>query len=162
QGVGAARRRSTAVLMARPVEIETKLSFAGLADLLEPVLDDVLPELPGPQRRAFEGALLITPARAHPDPRGVALPLLRAPRPPAAPPPPAQPRGLLSRFAAWQCLAPSSPQVPPSAARPLARERVGFLTPRRSDEHCPPARELEPALPSRQLERLSLGPLGVA
>ncbi len=78
EGIASARRRSCLVLTARPVEIETKLSFAGLADLLEPVLDDVLPELPRPQRRAFEAALLLAPARGLPDPRGVAAAFLGA------------------------------------------------------------------------------------
>src|SRR5262249_17632444 len=58
-GIEAARHSSARVLIARPVEIETKLSFAGLNDLLEPVAEEVLPELPDPQRQAFEAALLI-------------------------------------------------------------------------------------------------------
>jgi DNA-binding CsgD family transcriptional regulator len=155
-GVGAARRRSTAVLMARPVEIETKLSFAGLADLLEPVLDDVLPELLGPQRRALEVALLITPARTHPDPRGVAVAFLNALRALA------HDRRVLVAIDDWQWLDSSSQQVTAFAARRLGPEPVGFLVTRRSDERNPSARELEPALPFRQLERISLGPLGVA
>jgi hypothetical protein len=40
------------VLMARPAESEARLSCSGLADLLEKVVDEVLPALPAPQRRA--------------------------------------------------------------------------------------------------------------
>ncbi|HEY2542791.1 MAG TPA: AAA family ATPase, partial [Gaiellaceae bacterium] len=46
------------ILEARPVEAERSLGFAALADLLEPIADEALPELPKPQRRAFEAALL--------------------------------------------------------------------------------------------------------
>ncbi|MGH2971766.1 MAG: LuxR C-terminal-related transcriptional regulator [Gaiellaceae bacterium] len=46
------------ILEARPVEAERSLGFSALADLLEPVADEALPELPRPQRRALEAALL--------------------------------------------------------------------------------------------------------
>lgn len=61
------------VLSCRGAETEAKLSFAGLADLLEPVPDEALDSLPGPQRRALDVALLRTdPEGAAPDPRAVA------------------------------------------------------------------------------------------
>src|SRR6185369_1184803 len=47
------------VLACRPAGAEARLSFAALADLLEPHLDAVLPSLPAPQRRALEAALLL-------------------------------------------------------------------------------------------------------
>lgn len=53
------------VLTARPAEAEIGLAFAALADLLDPVVDDVLPALPDPQRRALAIALL----REEPGPR---------------------------------------------------------------------------------------------
>src|SRR6266511_4328601 len=58
-GVDAAGDRSLRVLTASPVEAETKLSFAALGDLLANALDDVLPALAVPQRRALEIALLL-------------------------------------------------------------------------------------------------------
>ena len=131
---GAARRRSTLVLTARPVEIETKLSFAGLNDLLEPVVEDVLPELPGPQRRAFEVALLIAPAREQPDPRGVAAAFLSALRTLA------HDRQVLVAIDDLQWLDSSSLQVIGFAARRLGPEPVGFLFTRRTDERGSPAR----------------------
>ena len=72
-GVELARARHFQVLTAIPAQAETRLSFAGLADLLSPVLADVLPALPGPQRRALEIALLLEDARWVPaagSPRG--------------------------------------------------------------------------------------------
>ena len=45
------------VLSCRPSEVEAGFSFVGLADLLGGVVDDVLPDVPRPQRRALEAAL---------------------------------------------------------------------------------------------------------
>ena len=75
-GVEAARERGFRVLTARPVEAEQQLALTGLADLLDGVVEDVLPELTAPQRRALEVALLIEDADEQvSDPRalGVAL-----------------------------------------------------------------------------------------
>jgi DNA-binding CsgD family transcriptional regulator len=73
----AARRRAEAsgfrVLACRPAEAETKLAFSALADLLDPVADEALPELPGPQSRALAVALLRADAEGVAlDPRAVA------------------------------------------------------------------------------------------
>jgi hypothetical protein len=73
----AAVRRSYRVLECCPVSAEAQLAYAALADLFDGVPDDVLAELPGPQRRAVEVALL----REEPDvegslPRAVAVGLL--------------------------------------------------------------------------------------
>jgi DNA-binding CsgD family transcriptional regulator len=57
-----ARRRSMRVLLCRPTAAEAQLSFAGLGDLLEPVLPEGLSELPDPQRSALEVALLLRAA----------------------------------------------------------------------------------------------------
>jgi DNA-binding CsgD family transcriptional regulator len=61
-GVDAALERGYRVLTARIGEAETKLAFTALGDLLEPVVDEALPELPEPQRAALEVALLRTEA----------------------------------------------------------------------------------------------------
>ena len=50
------------VLAHRAVEAEAGLAFTGLADLLTPVLDDVLPTLAPPRRRALAVALLLEDA----------------------------------------------------------------------------------------------------
>ena len=57
-GLEEARVRGFQVLAARPAEAEQSLANVGLSDLFENVLDDVLPELPAPRRRALEVALL--------------------------------------------------------------------------------------------------------
>ncbi len=46
------------VLAVRPAESEARMSFASLADLLEPVADTLLPKLEAPQRAVLEVALL--------------------------------------------------------------------------------------------------------
>jgi DNA-binding CsgD family transcriptional regulator len=48
------------VLRARPLEVESELGFAGLSELLRPVLH-LLDRLPGPQKAALSGALALGP-----------------------------------------------------------------------------------------------------
>lgn len=56
--VAQARERGLCALSTRVIESEAKLGFAALGDLLEPVVDDLLAELPEPQRQALAVALL--------------------------------------------------------------------------------------------------------
>ena len=78
-GLELARERDVRVLTAIPATAETRLSFAALADLLGPVLPEVLTSLPPPQRRALEVALLLDDAEGSPpDQRAVAFAFLRA------------------------------------------------------------------------------------
>ena len=72
-----AEARGLRVLRARPAESESRLAFSSLADLLGPVLQDVLGELPPPQRRALDAALLIDDG-ARADRRAVGAGLLSA------------------------------------------------------------------------------------
>jgi hypothetical protein len=46
------------MLLSRPGPSETRLTYAGLLDVLEAVEDDVFAALPAPQRRALDAALL--------------------------------------------------------------------------------------------------------
>lgn len=79
QALARAAARSFTVLPCRPVEAETKLAFASLADLLEPVAEAVLPGLPEPQRLALEVALMrASPPGIPPSPRAVATAVLSA------------------------------------------------------------------------------------
>ena len=58
---------------------ESRLTFAGLADLIGPVLGEVLPQLAPPQASALESALAISgPAASLPDERAVAFGLFGA------------------------------------------------------------------------------------
>ena len=50
EAVDHARARGLRVLTARPVESERTLAHAGLGDLFDDALDDVLPALPPPRR----------------------------------------------------------------------------------------------------------------
>ena len=53
------------VLATRPVEAELPLGHAGLGDILGPVAENVLPDLPEPQARALAAALSLD---AEPEP----------------------------------------------------------------------------------------------
>src|SRR5215207_7471954 len=73
-GIDAARARGMLVLFAEPAEVEQGLANAGLGDLFEGVLDDVLPALSAPRRRALEVALLVEEASGDPvDRRALAV-----------------------------------------------------------------------------------------
>jgi DNA-binding CsgD family transcriptional regulator len=72
--VEAVRGRGLRALSSRPAEAERGLAYAALGDLLDGVLEDVLPELTPPRRRALEVALLLEDAAGRPgDPRAVGL-----------------------------------------------------------------------------------------
>src|SRR5690349_7328201 len=51
-------------LSVRGIESETELPFAGLAELLDPILD-LVDSLPDPQPAAVRGALALGPATGH-------------------------------------------------------------------------------------------------
>jgi predicted ATPase len=79
RGVEEAASRGLRVLAHRAVEAEAGLAFTGLADLLAPVLDDVLPALSPPRRRALAVALLLEDAGdAPPDLGAIGLALMDA------------------------------------------------------------------------------------
>src|SRR5436853_2449867 len=59
-GVEHARVRGLRVLLTRPAEPERGLTHAGLGDLFENTLDEILPLLQTPRRHALEGAMLRT------------------------------------------------------------------------------------------------------
>ena len=65
-GVEHARAEGFTVLSSRPAEAERGLGHVGLVDLLEGVLDDVLPALLTPRRRALQVALLREEASGDP------------------------------------------------------------------------------------------------
>jgi DNA-binding CsgD family transcriptional regulator len=58
EAVARAERQAFHVLRAQPAESESKLSYAALADLVGSAYDRVRDELPEPQRRALDAALL--------------------------------------------------------------------------------------------------------
>ena len=77
EGLAGAQLRHYRTLSCGPVEAETRLSYAALGDLLEPILEEALPTLPEPQRQALEVALLRSPrSGARADQRAVSLAVL--------------------------------------------------------------------------------------
>jgi DNA-binding NarL/FixJ family response regulator len=151
-----ALERGYHVLRCRSSATETRLAFAALADLLGDVIDGVLPELPPPQRRALEVALLrAEPEQGTGDWRATAT-------------------GLLS---ALSSLAQSAPVVvaiddahwidrPSSralefAARRLGTRLVGFVVSTRPTEGSGAPLALERALRPESLTVVRPGPLSL-
>jgi DNA-binding CsgD family transcriptional regulator len=145
------RRR---VLRARPAESEAKLAFSSLADLIGGALEDVVEDLPLPQRRALEVALLVVDdGGARADRRAVAAGLLTALRALAAHTP------LLIAVDDVQWLDGSSAAALDFAVRRLRDEPVALLVARRVGDE-PGDAGLEYALPPERLLRVPVGPLG--
>ena len=72
-GAALAAERGMIVLQSAPATGDLRLAFAGLSDLLEPRLHDVIGELPAPQARALRVALLLEEAPPlPPEPRAIA------------------------------------------------------------------------------------------
>ena len=83
-GVAQAEEHGLRALMSRPAEAERGFAHVVLADLLEGVIQDVLPMLSAPRRRALEGALLVGNAAEDAlDPRALAVATTRASNRPA-------------------------------------------------------------------------------
>lgn len=77
EGLRRTREHGWRVLSARPTAAETRLSFAGLGDLLVRIDDAALDSLPEPQRRALDVALLRADSGTTPvDGRVVAVALV--------------------------------------------------------------------------------------
>src|SRR5262245_4506168 len=152
-GVDEARERGFRVLVSRPAETERSLAFAGLGDLLESALDDVVDELPPPRRRALEAALLVGESPEAADVRALgvavrnALELLAAAGP------------LVVAVDDVQWLDRTTATTLTFALRRL-ESPVVLLLARRMDGD-PLASELERALTYGAVQRLPVGPLSV-
>lgn len=152
-GVEYARTLGVRVLSSRPAEAERSLAHVGLSDLFESVVDEVLPALSVPQRRALEVALLLEEATAEAaDPRALgiatrsALQLLASDQP------------LLVAIDDLQWFDASSTRALAFALRRLRVENISFLLARRRVDGAPPT-ELERALGAEGVRRLPVGPL---
>ena len=156
EGLERARARDMRVLATRPGGAEVQLAFAGIADLLHNVLDQVLGELPPPQRRALAIALLVEdPDGAPPDDRAVGAAFLAALRTVAADGP------ALLAVDDVQWLDAASERALEFALRRLDDEQLAVLgTIRVSPEEAEPAGLLR-SFPHERLTRLPLGPLSV-
>jgi DNA-binding CsgD family transcriptional regulator len=154
-GVEHARAQGLRVLSSRPAEAERGLAHAGLGDLFDDVLDDVLPALSLPRRRALEVALLLEEASGDPvDHRALAVAV----------------REVLQRLSERepiliavddvQWLDPSSSSALVFALRRLGANRVLLLLARRLEDK-PQLSELEQVLGPERVQRLPVGPLSV-
>lgn len=150
-----ARAGGLLVLSSRPAEAERGLAHAGLGDLLEDVIDDVLPALSMARRRAMEVALLRDGASSGPvDDRALAvavrdvLQLLSDRR-----------RVLIAVDDVQWLDAPSSSALA-FAMRRIDASDVRVLLARRLPDGSQPS-WLVGALGSERVQRLALGPLSV-
>ncbi len=149
-----ARAQGARVLIARPTESEARLAFAGLADLLADIPDELFARLPEPQRVGLDAALLRAASARPPERRVVGagfLTLLRAL---------AGESEVVCAIDDLQWLDASSAAVVEFALRRLGEERVrGLFSVRATELARPPIPALERDL---QVEHLELGPLSVA
>ena len=149
-----ARARGARLLIARPTESEARLAFAGLADLLADVPDELFARLPEPQRVGLDAALLRAASARPPERRVVGagfLTLLRAL---------AGESEVVCAIDDLQWLDASSAAVVEFALRRIGEEPVRGLLSVRATEL---ARAPIPALDrDHQVEHLVLGPLSVA
>jgi DNA-binding CsgD family transcriptional regulator len=143
------------VLQARPAENEARLSYAGLADLVGDVFDDLRGALPPVQERALAAALL----RAEPDeaaePRTTATALV------AILAALAERQPVLVAIDDVQWLDPASEDALAFAARRLP-PRLGLLVTRRAQGGEELPLRLGRALPEDRVRRVVPGPLSLA
>jgi DNA-binding CsgD family transcriptional regulator len=141
------------VVTARPTESEARLSFAGLADMLEVVDDEIIALLPPPQRSAIDVALLRTNAVRAPSRRLVGTALLSILRELAG-------RGpVLLAVDDAQWLDPPTAAALEFSVRRLMQAPFRVVVSRRSDAARP---GFVLAIDDTRLRRLPIGPLSVA
>jgi DNA-binding CsgD family transcriptional regulator len=154
----AAAETGCRLLVSAPAGSESRLAFAALGDLLDPVIDDALPALPGPQRRCLEVALLRgdgDPAQDPIDERTIGVATLSALRLMAAQAP------LLVAIDDLQWVDASSAATLRFALRRLRDEPVLVVATRRLDAgRCAPL-ELERMLGDDRVRRLRVEPLSL-
>jgi len=155
-GLEEAGNRGLRVLEARPAESETALSFSGLGDLLDPVLDEALAHLPAGQKRALSRALVLEEvAGPAPDPHAVGVAVLSAMRALA------DERPVLVAVDDVQWLDAASSGALAYAARRLRAESVGVLLARRAPLASTLLDELRRSFPAECFTEVDVGPLDV-
>jgi DNA-binding CsgD family transcriptional regulator/tetratricopeptide (TPR) repeat protein len=154
EGLADALDRSCRVLSCAPSEVEARLSFASLADLLAEVEEEVFACLPAPQRRALEVALLrVDPARTSADPRAVGTATVAVLRELAS----ATPVVVAVDDVQWLD-APSARALEFAASR-LHACAVGFLLAVRTPAETSSPLGLDRSLPGERLCQVQVGPL---
>lgn len=138
------------VLAARPLEVEARISFAAAGDLLTDVLDEISADLPHPQKRALEVALLLRdPDGPPPGSQAIAFAFLSALRALA------QRTPTLVAVDDIQWLDQPSAAVLAYAARRLGDEPIRVLLAARRASTT----SLDEAVDGTRIETVSLGPL---
>ena len=149
-----ARGRGWRVLSSRPAESERALAHAGLGDLLDGVLDEVLPALTAPRRQALKVALLIEEAPGDGvDQRALGVAVRSALEVLAE-------DGLVIAIDDLQWLDASSASAVGFALRRLPEADISLLWTRRLGEPQQ-STAVEDALDDGRVERIRVGPLSV-
>jgi DNA-binding CsgD family transcriptional regulator len=155
-GLAMARERSYRIIQARPAEVEARLSFATLRDLLDPVFDDLSDRLPPPQRQALAIALLRDSPSGVPERSGVVeagfltcLTELAADGP------------VLAAIDDVQWLDRPSRRVLEYAARRLAGTQLVLMVTTRIDTDVHGPLGLDRALHESRLRKIRVGPLSL-
>jgi len=155
-GIAFAEELGYRVLSTRPAQAESQVSYAGLADLLEPVLGEALAELPPPQGRALEAALLLRDAGGSvPDQTAIAFAFLGALRAAVGEKP------ALVAVDDLQWLDAPSAFALRFAARRLREDSVGLLVAVRAARASEPSFEIGLLLSEERLQGLQVGPLSL-
>lgn len=155
-GVGEGVEAGYRVLSARPAESETALSFSGIGDLLDPVLEQALEPLSAAQHRALSRALVLGDDDGPPpDPHAIGVALLTALRSLAEDLP------VVVAVDDVQWLDAASAAGLAYAARRLRAERVGLLLTHRSGLDSPLLGALGRVLPTERRTIVRVGPLEV-
>ena len=156
-GVELGEETGMLVLEALPVDTEATLAFAGIGDLLAPVVDRVLELLPAVQRRALSRALALgdDDARAL-DPLALRVALLRALRLLA------EEQEVLVAIDDSQSLDHASSAVLAYGIRRLQNERVGVFLSRRSGVESVLVDELRQSALAERLTTVHVGALDIA
>jgi DNA-binding CsgD family transcriptional regulator len=156
EGLDRGLRRGYRTLSCRPVESETRLSYAALGDLLEPVLEEALPALPEPQLQALEVALLRAPSSgARANQRAVSLAVLGCLRSVAS----GTPVVVAVDDLQWMDL--PSLRVLQFAVRRLKEENVGLLSAVRGTDAADDPLGVVAAFPEDRIHLVQVGPLSV-
>jgi DNA-binding NarL/FixJ family response regulator len=156
-GVEAAETAGLRVLQAAPAESETALSFSGLGDLLDPVLDQALAPLAPGQRSALGRALVLEEVVGpHPDAHAAGVALLNALRGLASD------RHVVLAVDDVQWLDAASAGALAYATRRLRAEHVGILLARRAGLESSLLDELRRSGRAERFTDFDVGPLDVA
>jgi DNA-binding NarL/FixJ family response regulator len=141
------------VLTAGGAPVETQMAFAGLADLLEAAVDDVLPALPRPQRDALRATLLLEESSVPQGGRVVSAALLTSLRELAADTP------VLVAVDDVHWLDPASAGALSFAIRRLRDERIAVLVAARTGERSELFLDLMRVPFAHRVGRITVGPL---